>query len=218
MSCRANSVRPVTDYARTAASYDLIAADYAEHFATEIDSNPLDRSMLTAFAELTSGPVLDVGCGTGNATAILHRLGVDVSGVDIAAAMLDQARRRLPAVRFAQGSMASLDLPDESLSGIVSWYSIIHTSPEDLPGIFTEFARVLEPGGHLLLAFQTGAETLHLAEGFGHRIDLDFLRSDPGDIARLLTRAGLPPRATLVREPDGERTPQAFVLARRPGG
>ncbi|MEB3371151.1 class I SAM-dependent methyltransferase [Saccharopolyspora mangrovi] len=206
----------MTDYARTAASYDLIATDYAEHFATEIDSKPLDRSMLTTFAELTSGPVADVGCGTGNATAILHRLGVDVFGVDISAAMLDEARARLPEVTFVQSSMTTLDLPEESLGGIVSWYSIIHTSPEDLPGAFTEFARVLAPGGHLLLAFQTGGDTLHLAEAFDRRIDLEFLRSDPADIADLVTRAGLAPHATLVRQPEGERTPQAFVLAHKP--
>ncbi|MDI2031236.1 class I SAM-dependent methyltransferase [Saccharopolyspora sp. TS4A08] len=205
----------MTDYARTAASYDLIAADYAEHFAGEIDSKPLDRSMLTAFAELVSGPVLDVGCGTGFATEILHRHGVDVSGIDLSAQMLDQSRRRLPDVRFTQGSMTSLDVPPGSLGGIVAWYSIIHTSPEDLPGVFAEFRRALAPGGHLLLAFQTAGDTLHLPEAFGRRIDLDFLRSDPADIAGLLTDADLTPHATLVREPEGERTPHAFVLARR---
>ncbi|RRO13832.1 class I SAM-dependent methyltransferase [Saccharopolyspora rhizosphaerae] len=172
--------------------------------------------MLTAFAELTSGPVADVGCGTGNATAVLHRLGVDVFGVDIAGEMLEHARERLPGVRFTQGSMSELDMPEESLGGIVSWYSIVHTAFADLPGAFTEFARVLAPGGHLLLAFQTGGATHHLTEAFEERVDLAFLRHEPEEVADLLARAGLSPRATLVRQPDGERTPQAFLLARKP--
>ncbi|WP_139274100.1 class I SAM-dependent DNA methyltransferase [Saccharopolyspora flava] len=204
----------MTDYARTAASYDLIAADYADHALHEVDSKPLDRSMLTAFAELVSGRVADVGCGTGNGTAVLHRLGVDVFGIDLSAEMLAHARRQLPDVHFTQGSMTDLNTADASLGGIVAWYSIIHTAPEDLPAVFAEFRRALAPGGLILLAFQTGADTLHLTEAYDRAIDLTFLRHTPEDVADRLTDAGLTPHATLVRQPEGERSPHAFLLAR----
>jgi hypothetical protein len=118
--------------------------------------------------------------------------------------------------------MLSLDRPDGSLGGILAWYSTIHIPYERLPDVFAEFHRALAPGGHVLLAFQIGDEPLHLTEALGHAISLDFHRRPPERVAGLLTRAGLDVRARLVREPDDagdftERTPQAFLLARKPG-
>ncbi len=62
------------EFARsTRASYDAVAADYAERFRDELASRSLDRAMLAAFAEVVqdarAGPVADIGCGTGRTTA-----------------------------------------------------------------------------------------------------------------------------------------------------
>jgi len=83
--------------------------------------------------------------------------------------MVAVARRAHPDLRFDEGSMTALDLADGVLGGIVAWYSIIHTPPQRLPVTFTEFHRVLGPGGHLLLAFQAGDEKVHLEHGYGTR-------------------------------------------------
>ena len=210
---------------RTRASYDAVAADYAERFRGELAARPLDRAMLAAFAELVrggdAGPVADIGCGTGRVTAELSRLGLPVSGIDLSPQMVAVARQAHPDLRFDVGSMLSLDRPDGSLGGILAWYSTIHIPYERLPDVFAEFHRVLAPGGHVLLAFQIGDEPLHLTEALGHPISLDFHRRPPDRVAGLLSRAGLDVRARLVREPDdagdlAERTPQAFLLARKP--
>jgi SAM-dependent methyltransferase len=210
-------------YLRTVrAAYDAIAEGYAERFAGELEAKPLGRAMLGAFAELVAagdpGPVADVGCGPGHVTAHLRALGLDAFGVDLSPGMLAVARRSHPALRFDEGSMTALDLPDGALRGLVAWYSIIHVPPELLPAAFAEFHRVLAPEGRLLVAFQVGDEPLHLSEGFGHSISLDFHRLSPERIADLLERAGLTVEARLVRAPDdSERVPQAHLLARRPG-
>ena len=116
--------------------------------------------------------------------------------------------------------MTALDLADGALGGVVAWYSIIHTPPERLPEVFTEFHRVLAPGGHLLLAFQIGDEPLHLAQPFGHPVSLDFRRSSPDRIAELLCQAGFALSSRLLREPDENestsKVPQAYLLARKP--
>jgi hypothetical protein len=106
-------------------------------------------------------------------------------------------------------------------AGLVAWYSTIHIPSEQLPAVFTEFHRVPVPGGQLLIAFQVGDELLHLSEALGHEISLDFHRRRPEHVAELLSRAGLPVRARMLREPDDvgdflERTPRAFLLARKP--
>lgn len=210
----------------TRASYDAVAADYAERFRDELTARPLDRAMLAGFAELVqaagAGPVADIGCGTGRVTAHLNGLGLPVFGVDLSPQMVAVARRAHPGLRFEVGSMLALDLPDGTLGGILAWYSIIHIPQERLPEVFAEFHRVLAPGGHVQLAFQVGDEPLRLTEALGHTISLDFHRRQPDRVAGLLSQAGLVMRAQLLREPDdgdfAERTPQAFLLARKPAG
>jgi ubiquinone/menaquinone biosynthesis C-methylase UbiE len=204
----------------TRTSFDAIAADYSATFAGELAGKPLDRALLAAFAELVpGGPVTDVGCGPGHATAHLASLGLDVHGIDLSPGMVEVARRAYPELRFSVGSMLGLDLPDGSLGGLVSYYSIVNIPRSELPAVFAEFARVLAPGGVLLLAFLVGDEQRQGTEWFGHPIDLHVYRNQPDLVAGLLTDAGFSMRATTVREPDDdgvERGPRAYLLAARP--
>ncbi|MEV5340485.1 class I SAM-dependent methyltransferase [Streptomyces sp. NPDC052676] len=206
--------------AATRTFYDAVAEDYAGHFAGVIAHSPLDVALLGAFAELVgdTGEVADLGCGPGRVTARLASLGVRVFGVDLSESMLAVARRENPGLRFEQGSMLDLGLPDGRLAGIVSWYSSIHTPADRLPDLFAEFARVLAPGGHLLLAFQAGDAPLRLERPFGHPVALDFERRRPEHMAKLLEGAGFAVRSRTVREAEeekGESAPQAFLTAVR---
>ncbi|MER7110057.1 class I SAM-dependent DNA methyltransferase [Streptomyces sp. NPDC000229] len=204
----------------TRESYDAIAPDYEEYARGDLDAKPLDRAMLAAFAETVRGTgggrVADIGCGTGRVATHLSSLGLDVFGVDLSPGMLEVARRAYPDLRFDEGSMTDLDLGDGVLGGVVAWYSLIHVEPEQVPGVLTGFHRVLAPGGHLLLAFQVGDEPLRLTEAFGRTVALDFHRWSPDRLAGLLAEAGFAVDARLVREAYAtERTPQAFLLARK---
>jgi SAM-dependent methyltransferase len=205
------------------ASYDAIAAPYSERFADRLGDRPLDRTLVTAFAELVSAtgsaPVADLGSGPGHVTARLHALGLPVFGVDVSPRMVELARRTHPDLRFHVGSMTSLDLPDDSLGGIVALYSIIHVPDDRLPETFAEFHRALVPGGHVLLGFQSGdkEEHLHLAERFGQEISLDYYCRTPDAVADRLTEAGFQAHARMLREPYEEETrPRAFLLVRKP--
>jgi hypothetical protein len=84
--------------------------------------------------------------------------------------------------------------------------------------VFAEFHRTLLDGGLVLLAFQAGDEPRHLGFAYGHEIDLDAYRLPPDHISELLLQAGLVVEAQLLREPDDryEKTPQAYLLARKP--
>jgi ubiquinone/menaquinone biosynthesis C-methylase UbiE len=143
--------------------------------------------------------------------------------VDLSPRMVAVARQAYPALRFEVGSMLALDLPDAALGGVLAWYSTIHVPDEQLPAAFAEFRRVLVPGGYLQLGFQVGDAPLHRTQALGHPVSLDSHHRPPDQVARLLSEAGLEVRARLVREPDDggdfpEREPQAFLLARKPGG
>ncbi|MFF6908177.1 class I SAM-dependent methyltransferase [Streptomyces sp. NPDC012389] len=220
---------PAPDFVRaTRRSYDAIAGGYARWTRDELAAKPLERGVLAVFAEhvVADGgglPLADVGCGTGRVTGHLHKLGlgVEVFGIDLAPGMLAEARRDHPGLRFEEGSMLGLDLPDGSLGGLLAWYSTIHVPDEELPRAFAEFHRVLAPGAPVQLGFQVGDEPLRMAEAWGHEISLVFHRRQPERMAALLRAAGLEVRAVLWKEretegPFPERAPQGFVLARRP--
>ncbi|MFI9377356.1 class I SAM-dependent methyltransferase [Streptomyces parvulus] len=200
--------------------YDAIAEDYQARFRTVLADSPLDRALMAAFAELVGpdGQVADLGCGPGRVTAHLASLGLRVFGLDLSASMLAIARRENPGLRFEQGSMLELDLPDGALAGAVSWYSSVHTPWERMPDLFGEIARVLAPGGHLLLGFQVGDEPSLLDRPFGHPVALEFQRRRPEAMAGLLEGAGFTVLSRTVRtqeEDSSAKIPQACLIARR---
>ncbi|MDQ0779413.1 SAM-dependent methyltransferase [Streptomyces aurantiacus] len=201
----------------TRTAYDSWATPYAELFANGLEDFPLDRAMLTAFADFVQadggGPVADLGCGPGHVTSLLHSLGLDASGVDLSAEMIAIARTARPDLRFEVGSMTALDLADGGLGGVVARYSIIHTPPERLPEVCAEFHRVLAPGGHLLVAFQAHDDPSELAESFDHKVALAY-RWSPDRVAGLLTEAGFTEKARLHRAPtESERAfPHCHLL------
>ncbi|PWI17411.1 SAM-dependent methyltransferase [Streptomyces sp. Act143] len=211
---------PVSDFlTRTRVFYDTVAEDYAERFRDPFAGAPVDRAMFAVFAELVGpgGAVADLGCGPGRATAHLRSLGLDVFGLDLSAGMLAIARRENPDLLFVQGSMLDLDVADGALAGAVSWYSSIHTPVEELPALFSEFRRVLKPGGHLLVGFQVGDEPKRHDKPFGHDVILDFQRRQPEFVGGLLEAAGFEVLSRTVRAPqEQEPTPQACLIARRP--
>jgi SAM-dependent methyltransferase len=200
----------------TAAAYDAMAVRYAE-FAREFwDASPLDNAALAAFVDHVRGAglVADLGCGPGHLTAHLRDRGLDVLGVDLSSAMIELARAAAPDLRFEVGSMAALGLPDASLAGILSWYSMIHTPPEDLPGYFAEFTRTLAPGGHVLLGcFESAGGPLTV---FDHAVTPAY-RWPLDELAALALAAGLTEVGRMYREPgEGERFRRGCLLLRKP--
>ncbi|WP_329015751.1 class I SAM-dependent methyltransferase [Streptomyces sp. NBC_00690] len=200
----------------TADAYDAIAVVYADFVRNALDDFPLDRAVLTAFAELAReapiGLVAELGCGPGWMTAHLRDLGLDAFGIDLSPVMIDLAREAYPDLRFEIGSMDALDLPDGELGAIVSWYSIIHTPPQIVPSIFAEFRRVLAPGGHLLLGFFE-SEGKPVTE-FDHKVTAAY-RWPIDDLAELAGAAGFVEVGRMLREPhEDERFRRGHLLMR----
>ncbi|WP_030275503.1 class I SAM-dependent DNA methyltransferase [Streptomyces sp. NRRL B-24484] len=204
----------------TRAAYDAVAVQYTELFADGFGARPLDRAMVEALAGLVlqegGGPVADLGCGPGHVTAYLHGLGVDAFGIDVSPAMVAIARSRHPQLRFEEGPMLGPGLAAGSLGGILAHYSLIHTPPEELPGVLAEFHRLLAPGGHVLIAVQSTDGPVPPVTPYDHKVAPAY-RWWPDALAALLREAGLTEVARLVRRPyEDERTPHAQLLAQRP--
>jgi ubiquinone/menaquinone biosynthesis C-methylase UbiE len=201
----------------TAAAYDAVSARYAEFAKGELDALPLDRAVLAAFADHVraegGGLVADLGCGEGRIGAHLAGLGLDVTGIDLSPALLEIARATYPGLRFETGSMHALPLGDATLAGIVSWYSVIHAAPGDVPAYLAEFARVLQPGGHLLAAFFEAVNEPVTA--YDHKVTPAY-RWPVDELAALAGEAGFTEVGRMSREPrDGERFRRGHLLMRR---
>lgn len=203
------------------AGYNKVAGQYVERIFNELDHKPLDRLLLDRLAESVgrSGRVCDLGCGPGHVTNYLHRRAVNVFGIDLSSAMVDQARQLCPGVEFTTGNMLSLELKPESLAGIIALYSIIHVPRDEVVTALCEIKRVLEPGGRLLLAFHIGDEIKHLDEWWGESVSVDFVFFQPEEMRNYLERAGLEIEEIIEREPykDVEhQSRRAYVFSRKP--
>lgn len=185
-------------------AYDAVAAEYARALADSLRDRPLERALLAAFAESVRAggdlPVADLGCGPGYVTAHLCGLGLQAFGVDASPAMVALAREAYPALRFELGSMSALDLPDGALGGVLSRSSIIHVPPEGLPALVAEFARVLAPGGRLLLSCYATDDPAVPTQSFDHAV-ITAYRWSPDRLAALLRDAGLHEVARMLCEP-----------------
>ena len=210
--------------AATRASYDAVASGYAEAMSDELRHKPLDRALLSVFAEQVAqvgsgrGRAWDVGCGPGHVTAFLAGLGLDAAGLDLSDGMVAQARARHPGLEFRTGSMTALPSGDGEWDGLVSFYALIHlTDDADLRTALAEFRRVLVDQGLLLVAVHAGQEVRHSTEWFGVPVDVSFRFFDPDWLAAELDRAGFAVEAVTRRQPyPGQEveTERAYLLAR----
>ena len=134
--------KTVTDgYAEWAAVYD--APGNPVLFAEE----PVVREMV---ARYPAGDALDAACGTGRHAAHLASAGHTVVGVDATLEMLEHARAKVPGARFETGDLTALPLPDGAVDLAVCAFALTHCADLGLP--VSELARVVRPGGHVIIS------------------------------------------------------------------
>jgi malonyl-CoA O-methyltransferase len=132
---------------------------------------------------------LDVGTGTGaGARAIRERFpAAEVVGVDVAPAMLEEARRLVPEASFVEGDAAKLPFEDESFDLVAH---------QNMIPFLDEVTRVLRPGGWTIFAFTAGRETPIWVEPERLRTELerrgftDFAEIAAGRGAAVVARRG----------------------------
>lgn len=109
-----------------------------------------EAQLLPLLDHLPAGVAVDAACGTGRYAAHLTDRGHVVHGFDTSRGMLALARAKVPSAHFALADMTDLPLPDSSVDVVVNTLAMTHLA--DLEPVFAEAARVLRPGGHLLVS------------------------------------------------------------------
>jgi len=178
------------------------------------------------FDELPVGDALDAACGTGRHARRLVELGHRVIGVDGSPEMLARAREEVPRAQFREGDLTSLPVEDASVDLAVCALALEHV--EDLPTAIRGLARVVRPGGRILLSdlhpaaialgggayFQDAGGGAGVVRGHRH-LHSDYLRTF--DAAGLGVRQCLEPRfgpaEAAMQGPASMFIPEAAVAA-----
>jgi SAM-dependent methyltransferase len=131
------------------ASADAWIADMGEHgdFGRRYVLDPI---MLPHALARSPKKALDVGCGEGRFCRMLKLHGVDVIGIDPTPALIAAARARDADGAYLEAAAERLPFTDEAFDLVVSYLSLIDIA--DIQAAIPEMARVLNPGGALLIA------------------------------------------------------------------
>ena len=187
-------------YARWAPVYDLVFGAVFER----------GRLASIASAEQIGGRILEVGVGTGISLPDYSRSN-QLFGVDISEPMLKKAQERVAELSLSHVEglyvmdAEHLDFPDQSFDVVVAQY-VITTVPNP-EATLDEFARVLKPGGEIVLVSRVGAETglrgafeqcfAPLTHWLGWRLEFPWSRytnwAERADGVRLIERRAMPP-------------------------
>jgi ArsR family transcriptional regulator len=184
---------------------ELVAGEMERHYSPGRTWEATCR----AFAGmLRLGDVLDLGSGDGTIAELLAPRARSFTCLDLSARMIEAARERLSGlchVRFVRADMHALPLADTSFDQVLLFNSL--ASASDPPHVLAEAVRVLRPGGELAIVTLDAHEQMDTAAGYGH-VQPGFA---PGDLRRLLQRAGLHVRGCEVSSRE-RRTPRFAVI------
>ena len=162
------------------ATYDLGARGMAELYDAILVpqwSRPFGELLLSQLLVLprpADAHVLDVACGTGYPTLDIARMfgqGAEIHGVDVWGQAIERAKRKateawLRNVTFQQGDIAHLGLPEQTFDLLTC--NVSYTSFAERSRVLTVMARLLKPGGWLVLttplqtAFRQFLDLYHL--------------------------------------------------------
>ncbi|MEM6340261.1 MAG: class I SAM-dependent methyltransferase [Pseudomonadota bacterium] len=140
------------------------AGDFSRQFV-------LDAPMIARVRQAAASTALDIGCGEGRFCRRMRDLGVTTTGLDPVSAMIDAAKMQDPHGQYLHGFAEDLPCHDAHFDLVVSYLSLIDIDGTDRA--VPEMARVLKPGGRILVANLSSFATSSSMIGRRHCKDTD---------------------------------------------
>lgn len=202
-----------------ATSFDRIATRYCERFADKLRSKPSDVAIVAAAAVgMPSGLAVEVGAGPGQVSEQLIAMSRAVAASDASAAQVATARQRNPELPVFVADLCALPFRPASIAGVFAYYCVMYGSADALDVVFSDWHKLLMPGGVAFLAVHAGVGHIQTDCFEGISVDIDLMKRDPDDLCARLERSGFAIEACVVRAPftyevDSQR---CFVVAKKP--
>lgn len=169
-------------------AYDAMGKTFAE-WRERIVGDPREEWEDELVARLEDGArVLELGCGPGTAETRRLAQRFRVTGVDISAKQVEQARAAIPEAEFICTDFTALELPGGSLDGVIAFYTLNHVPRELLAPLLGRAHDWLIPGGVLCVAFGTSDNPGWVGEWLG--AETFFASFPPETNSRLVRDAG----------------------------
>lgn len=202
---------PSEDEPTVEAAYDELAEEYAREVETSAYNADLAfPGTIELVPDVDGERVLDAGCGTGVYTEWLLEQGAEVVGVDVSEEMLAEAADRVgERATLHRADLAEpLEFADaDSFDGVVSVLVLGYV--EDWRRPFSEFARVLEPGGFLVFTVANPFDEFPLDEDENYfaverrvkewSVEVPYYRRPLSEVLNPLVEAGF--RVDRIAEP-----------------
>ncbi len=188
---RRGAARVLAERARVAsASFNRQGADWDEMRALDLPAAAVEAALLSLLPHAGLGRVLDIGTGTGRLLELLGYRASAATGIDASRAMLALARARLaglalPNCAVRLGDMYRLPFADAAFD-LVVLQMVLHYA-EDPAAVLAEAARVLAPGGRLVVIDLAAYGADPRARALAHR----WPGFDDAGLAGLFAGAGL---------------------------
>jgi ArsR family transcriptional regulator len=188
---RRQAARVLAERARAASeSFRRQGADWDEMRALDLPAAAVEAALLALIPEHDAGRLLDIGTGTGRVLELLAPRISQGLGVDASKAMLALARSRLARAGIGHCSVRLADmyrLPLAEASFDIAVMQMVLHYAEDPPAALAEAARVLRPGGRLVVVDLGEHESRDCLERLAHR----WAGFSDERMQELLTGAGL---------------------------
>jgi SAM-dependent methyltransferase len=211
------TVRSAPLEASTAAAIEIIGRAHEEHGylelerryrGTEVEIRERIAAYLPYLRDLP-GPVLDLGCGRGEALALLRDHGIAGRGVDASERMVQLCRERGLEAEAGDLFAVLAGVPEGSLGGVISFHVIEHLPGSALDRLVRLAYRALRPGGLLILETPNPLSVVVAARNFW--LDPTHVRPvHPESLKLMYELAGFDPveRLDLRPFPDSQRLPE----------
>ena len=156
------------------------------------------------------GKVLDLGCGSGIQSKTLSEAGLEVTGIDFAEKMIEEATKKVPEAAFFTMDILDLDFPPEHFDGVYARASLLHTPKNKIKQVLKNLHKILKRNGIMYVALKEGeSERDVYDEGLGVSRFFAFYKED--EFKKLLEEEHFQLMETMYAQTERNRWLQFFA-------